>query len=164
MTINLTLNELLGWTAEERAKWLPWLKANPAAMDVKVQPRGRFPTVGALVDHIFLVEVRHTQRLQGNELPTESGVPVNDIEELFAYGDRAREAVRNYLPTLAESDLNKQRDVTVASGTYQISPRKLLFHMALHEVRHWAQIAVAVRMAGFTPPGDHDLFYSNAID
>jgi hypothetical protein len=35
--------------------------------------------------------------------------------------------------------------------------------MALHEVRHWAQIASAVRAAGFVPPGDHDLFYSKAL-
>jgi uncharacterized damage-inducible protein DinB len=35
--------------------------------------------------------------------------------------------------------------------------------MSLHEVRHWAQIAAVVRIAGFTPPGDHDLFYSKSI-
>ena len=37
MEQTITLNELLGWTAEERAKWLPWLKANPKALDVVVQ-------------------------------------------------------------------------------------------------------------------------------
>ena len=29
MTLTLSLDELLAWTAEERAKWLPWFKANP---------------------------------------------------------------------------------------------------------------------------------------
>lgn len=163
MVVNISLDELLGWTAEERAKWLPWLKANPGAMDVTIQPGGRFPTVGALIDHIFLVEVRHTLRLQRQELPTQSGVVANDIDALFAYGRRAREGVLRYVPTLSIDDLNQPRDVVVASGTYQLSPRKLLFHMALHEVRHWAQVAAAVRMAGFTPPGDHDLFYSKSI-
>ena len=163
MVVNISLDELLGWTAEERAKWLPWLKANPGAMDVTVQPGGRFPTVGALVDHIFLVEVRHTLRLQGRDLPTSSGVAANDIDAIFAYGQSGRQSVLRYLPTLSMDDLNTSRDVIVASGTYRLSPRKLLFHMALHEVRHWAQIAAAVRMAGFTPPGDHDLFYSKSI-
>ena len=163
MAINISLDELLGWTAEERTKWLPWLKANPSALDVRVQPGGRFPTVAALIDHIFLVEVRHTLRLQGQELPTQSGVAPNDIDGLFTFGERARDGVRKFLPTIASKDLDTPRDVVVASGTYSLSPRKLLFHMALHEVRHWAQIAAAVRMAGFTPPGDHDLFYSNSI-
>ena len=47
--------------------------------------------------------------------------------------------------TLDPSDAMKPRDVVVATGTYPLSPRKLLFHMVLHEVRHWAQIAAAVR-------------------
>jgi uncharacterized damage-inducible protein DinB len=159
----LTLEELLGWNGEERAKWLAWLKKNPGALEAAMQPGGRFPTVASLIDHIFLVEVRHTQRLQGKELPAATGVALGDIDALFTYAARGREAVHRYLPTLNPADLNKPRDVAVASGTYPLSPRKLLFHMALHEVRHWAQIAAAVRMAGFTPPGDHDLFYSKSI-
>ena len=42
--------------------------ANPAAIDATVQPGGRFPTVGKLIDHIFLVERRHLQRLHGQPL------------------------------------------------------------------------------------------------
>lgn len=163
MTLTITLDELMGWTAEERAKWLPWLKANPQALDVTVQPGGRFPTVGSLIDHIFLVEHRHTLRLQGKELPTESGVTPGDVDGLYAYAARGREAVRRYLPTLTPEEAMRPRDVVVPTGTYRLSPRKLLFHMALHEVRHWAQIAAAVRAAGFAPPGDHDLFYSKAL-
>ena len=163
MTINISLEELLAWNAEERAKWLGWLKANPEAMKAPVQPGARFPTVGALVDHIFLVEVRHTYRLQGKELPTESGLAPDDIDALFTYADRGRAGVQQFLTTVRIDDLDQARDVTVASGVYRMSPRKLLFHMVLHEVRHWAQIAVAVRMAGFAPPGDHDLFYSKAL-
>jgi uncharacterized damage-inducible protein DinB len=163
MTLTISLEELLAWTAEERAKWLLWLKANPTALDLPMQPGGRFPTVGSLIDHTFLVEVRHTQRLQRKDLPTESGVDTHDIDGLFAYAARGREAVHAYLPTLSAADAATPRDVVVASGTHPLSPRKLLFHMALHEVRHWAQIAAAVRMAGYAPPGDHDLFYSKAL-
>jgi uncharacterized damage-inducible protein DinB len=163
MTPTISLDELLGWTAEERAKWLPWLKKNSGALDVAIQPGGRFPTVASLIDHIFLVEVRHTHRLQGQELPTATGIAAGDVDGLFRYAARGREAVHRFLPTLNPGDLNKPRDVVVPTGTYPMSPRKLLFHMALHEVRHWAQIAAAVRMAGFTPPGDHDLFYSKSI-
>ena len=163
MELTITLNELLAWTAEERQKWLAWLKANPRALDVTIQPGGRFPTVWSLIDHILLIEHRHTLRLQGKELPTASGVKAGDIDALWSYGDRGRTALRDYLPTLSSGDINTPRDVVVASDTYPMSPRKLLFHMALHEVRHWAQIASALRAAGFAPPGDHDLFYSKAL-
>jgi uncharacterized damage-inducible protein DinB len=164
MTLTLTLDELLAWTAEERAKWRPWFKANPSALAVAVQPDGRFPTVGVLVDHIFLVEVRHTCRLQRLDLPGHTGVDTGDIDGLFSYATRGRDGVSEYLETLTAEDAATPREVKVQSGgSYSMTPRKLLFHMALHEVRHWAQIASAVRMAGLTPPGDHDLFYSKAL-
>ena len=163
MALTISLDELLEWTAEERAKWLPWLKANPKALDVAVQPGGRFPTVGSLIDHIFLVEHRHTLRLQRQELPTASGVAAGDVDALFAFAARGRNTVTGYLPTLEPNDAITARDVVVPTGTFRLSPRKLLFHTALHEVRHWAQIAAAVRAAGFAPPGDHDLFFSKAL-
>ena len=163
MPLMITLDELLNWTSEERAKWLPWLKANPAALDVAIQPGGRFPTVGALVDHIVLIERRHTLRLQRVDLPTETGVAPGDMDSLFAYANRTREMLRSYLPGLTAEDALTPRDVVVAGGTYPMSPRKLLFHMVLHEVRHWAQIASSLRAAGFAPPGNHDLFYSRAL-
>lgn len=163
MELTITLDELLAWTAEERDKWLTWLKANPQALAVAIQPGGRFPTVWSLIDHILLVEHRHTRRLQREELPTASGVTAGDIDALWSYGDRGRAAVRAYLPSLQGDDINQPREVVVTTGTYPMTPRKLLFHMALHEVRHWAQIASAVRAAGYAPPGDHDLFYSKAL-
>lgn len=162
--LSLTIDELLAWTAEERAKWLPWLKDHPLALDVVVQPGGRFPTVASLLEHIFLVEVRHTRRLQGLELPGHTGVDVGDIDGLFAYGERGRDGVHRYLTTLSAEAAAMPREVVVQSGgSFSMTPRKLIFHMSLHEVRHWAQIASAVRFAGLTPPGDHDLFYSNAL-
>ena len=45
------------------------------------------------------------------------------------------------------------------SGHEPMRRRKLLLHMLLHEVRHFAQIAYAARIAGHVPPGEHDLFY-----
>jgi len=38
--------------------------------------------------------------------------------------------------------------------------RKLATHILLHEVRHFAQIAYAVRVAGHEPPGEHDYFFA----
>lgn len=163
MNPSISLDELLGWNAEERAKWQAWLKANPAALDLPLQPGGRFATVGSLIDHIFLVEVRHVLRLQRQDLPTATGVAAGNIDGLFAYAARGRDALVRYLPTLAAEDLNTPRDVVVSDGTYPLSPRKLLFHMVLHEVRHWAQVASTVRLAGYAPPGNHDLFYSKAL-
>jgi uncharacterized damage-inducible protein DinB len=47
---------------------------------------------------------------------------------------------------------------------FQISGRKTLFFLVIHEIRHPAQIATAVRNAGLAPPGRHDLFFCDALE
>jgi uncharacterized damage-inducible protein DinB len=161
--LTLSLDELLAYTDEERDKWRGWLTSHANALALQLQPTGRFATVNALIDHIFLVEARHLARLQGRPVPDASGVGSGDIDRLFEYGEIVRQSLRQYLPTLGADAASTVREFTVLSGTARMTPRKLLFHMAMHETRHWAQIALGVRQAGLEPPGNHDLFYSRAL-
>lgn len=162
--VALSLTELLAYTEEERGKWRTWLASHPAAMDLKLQPDGRFPSVGALIDHIFLVEARHLARLEQHTVPESSGVKANDTDALFAYAGVTRDRLREYAAKLDDIDAVTPRTFTLPSGKASMTPRKLLLHICLHEVRHWAQIALGVRQAGLAPPGNHDLFYSAALE
>ena len=162
--IALSLEELLAYTDEERGKWRDWLQTYPKALDIQLQPDGRFATVGALIDHIFLVEARHVARLQRAPVPDASGVSLSDLTKLFQYADEVRAALRSYIRTLSPDDATTPREFVVQSGTVHMTPRKLLLHIGLHEIRHWAQIALSVRQAGLAPPGNHDLFYSKAVE
>lgn len=162
--ITLTFDELLSYTEEEREKWHAWLQAQPAALDLSLQPGGRFATVGALVDHIFLVEARHLARLRNEPVPDASGVPAGDVDGLFNYGRDVRRALRAYVAGLSDSDAGSAREFVVQSGTFRMTPRKLLIHIGVHETRHWAQIALGIRQAGLAPPGNHDFFYSRAFE
>ena len=158
----MSLGELLSYTEEEREKWRVWLLANPQALALRMQPEGRFATVGALVDHIFLVEVRHLARLQRQEVPTASGVAMEDFGALRL----RRRGTDRASPVRGQPDRGRRVDAARVHRAIRhghLTPRKLLFHIALHETRHWAQIALAVRQAGLEPPGNHDLFYSQAL-
>ena len=163
MPLTLSYDELLRYTSEERAKWCGWFNAHPDAIDAAVQPGGRLPTVGKLIDHIFLVERRHLQRLAGEPLADRTGLTGNNAAPLFDYGASVRRELEQYVADLGEDDAEQVRTFEVRDGQWPMTPRKLLFHILLHETRHWAQIALAVRLAGFEPPGDHDLFYSKAL-
>ena len=159
-----SIDELLRYSAEERDTWRRWLVANPAAIDAPMQPGGRFPTVGKLIDHIFLVERRHLQRLQR---------PAAVARHRAHRQQRARRSsttARRYgarwsssSDALDEHEADEVRTIEVRDRQWPVTPRKLLFHILVHEIRHWAQIALAVRLAGFEPPGDHDLFFSHAL-
>ena len=163
MSLTLAFDELLHYTSEERDKWRGWLLQHAAAMDAPVQPGARLPTVGKLIDHIFLVERRHLQRLAGAPLSDRTGLTGNNASPLFDYGASVRRELEQYVADLDDDVADQVRTFDVQDQQWEMTPRKLLFHILLHETRHWAQIALAVRLAGFEPPGDHDLFYSKAL-
>jgi uncharacterized damage-inducible protein DinB len=162
-SLNLTFDELLRYTTGEREKWRTWLSAHPEAMETAVQPGGRLPTVGKLIDHIFLVERRHIQRLMREPLASSTGLTGNNVPPLFDYGASVRRELEQLAGDLDPDVADEVRILEVRERQWPVSARKLLFHILVHEIRHWAQVAMAIRLAGLDPPGDHDLFFSNAL-
>ena len=163
MPLAIAFDELVRYTTGERDKWRGWFTIHPAAIDAPVQPGGRLPTVGRLIDHIFLVERRHLQRLTAQPLSDTTGLTGNNATPLFDYGASVRRELEQFVGDLGDDDAETVRTFEVRERQWPMTPRKLLFHILVHETRHWAQIALAVRLAGFDPPGDHDLFFSKAI-
>ena len=159
MSISVELRELLDYTDHERRKWRQWIAADPRRLDIPFQPGGRFPTLGGLFDHIFLVERRHLSRLEGGTPPESTGVKHGDATALFEYADLVRADLRRYLATCDAAEAAQKMTVVVQSGTQTMTKRRLAAHILLHEIRHTAQIAFAARTAGHEPPGQHDLFY-----
>ena len=159
----MTFDELLRYTNAEREKWRAWLVLHPAAIEAPVQPGARFSTVGKLIDHIFLAERRNLQRLTG-ESPSEStGLTGNNVPPLFDYGASVRRELGQFVHDLDEDVADEVRTLEFVNRKLPVSARKMLFHILLHETRHWAQIALAVRLAGMNPPGDHELWFSAAL-
>jgi uncharacterized damage-inducible protein DinB len=164
MSITLSYDELLRYTNEEREKWRAWFVNHPTAVEAPVQPAdARLPTVGKLIDHIFIVERRHLQRLRQEPLSDSTGLSAQNAPPLFDYGASVRRELEAFVEMLDDDEADEMRSFDVQNQSWPMTPRKLLFHVLLHEVRHWAQIALAVRLAGFDPPGQHDLFYSKAL-
>jgi uncharacterized damage-inducible protein DinB len=163
MALELSCDELLRYTSDEREKWRHWFQSHPEAMDAALQPAGRFPTVGKLIDHVFLVERRQLQRLTGDPMSESSGLTGTNAPPLFDYGASVRRELEQFVGLIDEDDANEPRTFVVQDRSVAITPRKLVFHIFIHEIRHWAQISLAVRLAGFEPPGDHDLFNSRAL-
>src|SRR3990170_4137457 len=116
--MNLAYDELLRYTSAERDKWRRWLTTNPSAMEAPVQPDGRLPTVGRLIDHIFLVERRHLQRLTANNVPP-----------LFDYGASVRRELEQYVGELDDDVADQVRTFEVREQQWPMTPRKLLFHI-----------------------------------
>lgn len=159
MTVKVDLAELLDYSDHERRRWRDWIAANPARLDIPFQPAGRFPNVGSLLDHVFLVERRHLARLEGGTPPESTGVRPGDWEALFDYAALVRADLRRYVAELDDAEAGVTMTVAAQSGTQTMTKRRLLVHILLHEVRHLAQLAYAARQASQEPPGRHDLYF-----
>lgn len=160
MSATVALGSLLDYSDHERAKWREWFAADPSRAGIVVQPGGRFPTAGALLEHVFYVERRHLCRLEGATPPEGSGVPAGDWPRLFEYGDLVRAELRAYVEALTDTAASETITFdAIGIGPMTISRRHLLMHIVLHEIRHLAQLALAARTAGIEPPGRHDLFF-----
>ena len=157
--ITAGLAELLSYSDHERAKWRTWLEADPSRLALPVQDGGRFPNIGSLLDHMFLVERRHLARMEGATPPESTGVAAGDVKALFDYGELVRADFTRFVSTLDDATAAQRFTFTIPTGPQTMSRRKLATHVVLHEVRHLAQIALAARAAGVAPPGDHDLFF-----
>jgi uncharacterized damage-inducible protein DinB len=167
MSLSLGIDELIGYTSGERVKWEQWFADQPrAALESAVQPKGsRFPTVWPLMDHIFLTEKRHTQRLKRvSPVDEHTGVADLDVAAMFAYGRATREELTQFVHSTPDSALGWTLEFDLGDQLYKFTARKLVYHIFFHEIRHWAQIAAAVRSAGFTPSGKHDFLFTSAME
>lgn len=156
MSVTFALEELLAYSDHERRKWKDWIAADPSRLVMPFQPGGRFQTVWDLLDHLFLVERRHLSRMEGGVPPDATGVERGDWPALFEYADLVRADLREFLSDLAPAEAAAGITFTVSSGPLTISRQKLALHIAIHEVRHLAQLAYMARLAGQEPPGRHD--------
>ena len=166
MPLSLSIDELMAYTTGERSKWEQWFLAHPpAALDAPVQREGDFNDVWRLMHHIFLVEKRHTQRLkQESPLMEQIGVARHNVPALFAFGRTVRDELNGYIHSAGDADLRRILELSYRNQSVRFTARKLAFHIFFHEIRHWAQIATAMRNAGFAPPGYHDLLFSEAME
>jgi uncharacterized damage-inducible protein DinB len=162
MSVSVDLQNLIAYTDHERAKWKAWFAADASArLATPFQSGARFPIVGSLLNHVFWVEERHLSRLEGHPLPETEGAPVDDLNALFEYGNRVRGNLRRYVTTVDDKRFSEPITFSLRGGPMiTVLRRKLAAHILLHEIRHFAQIAYAVRVASLEPPGEHDYFFA----
>jgi uncharacterized damage-inducible protein DinB len=160
----LSFRELMAYTAEETERWEAWLRAqDPAVLDLGLG-EGRWNTVRELLFHTFLVERRYADRLLDEPITAYEGVPHATLDELFAIHRAARAALERYVARATPEEWDEVLTFqTLLYGPMHGSRRKIVAHALLHGVRHWAQVAMALRQAGWPEQWPHDLLAATTI-
>ena len=160
----ITLEELLADNEAATKQWQTWFATKPAALDVPcaIYNSG---TVRGLLKHIFAVELRHSQRLLGQEVTSYDAIPVGSLDDLTAVHAQAIQNLRKFLSTTNDAALLEVIPLqTVSAGTLLASRRKLCAHILLHSIRHWAQLSSLLRESGYKTEWPKDFLFSEAIE
>ncbi len=159
----LTYGELLSHDEEETQRWHEWFRAHPQVLDMKMDLAMQHDVRGVLF-HIFVVELRYGERLlQQPETPNEA-LPKRTVDELFGIAAEAHKKFREFMARASDADWNKVISFkTLSVGQMSATKRKCFVHALLHGMRHWAQLATALREQGTKADWHHDFMFSKAM-
>jgi len=165
MPVHLSLSDLIDYTDWERQKWHDRLRQQGAAvLKTSIGPHGdgRFSTVGELMRHIFSAEKRYVERLMGRPLTDTGSVPADNLEALFQFGNESRKELKKFVEEFPSERWDVPFEFKLMNSTLTATPKKIIVHVLVHEMRHWAQIATLLRLNGMT--GEfHDFLFSPAM-
>lgn len=162
MSIQVSLDDLLDYTAWERESWFAQLrKHGDQILKVSAGPHGdgRFQAVGELVRHIFSAEKRYVDRLSGRPLTDAAAIPNDNLQALFQFGQQSRRDLEDLIKTFPPQEWDAMKEFKIVEHVIRATPRKIVTHVLMHEIRHWAQIATLLRLSGFAVE-PHDFLFS----
>jgi uncharacterized damage-inducible protein DinB len=160
----LSFAEMLEAGALETARWQNWFDRQPTELLDLPLGIAMAKDVREFLLHIFAVELRYAERLTGVPVTEYEALSTGSVRELFAIGNKARELYRGYLTSATDADLATVMEFpTRTAGVVRASKRKMFAHAMLHGVRHWAQLATALREKGHGTDWPHDFLFSDVI-
>lgn len=153
MSLSLSVDDLLEYTAWQRARWFAFLGEQPGLLALSVGPHGdgRFTTVGDLVKHVFSAELRYVQRLKNMPLSDLTALDSTDLALLETLGEEARRSLKQLLADFPGQEWDSPREFMILNLRVVTTPKKIVFHVLMHEIRHWAQMGTLCRVSGHAP-------------
>jgi uncharacterized damage-inducible protein DinB len=160
----LSFDEMLDANGRETAKWRSWFERQPAEVLDLPLDIALAKNVREFLLHIFAVELRYAERLMGSPITEYEALPAGSVRELFGIGESAQGLYREYLSRATDADLATVMEFpTRTAGVLRASTRKMFAHAMLHGVRHWAQLATALREKGHGTDWPHDFLFSDVM-
>lgn len=160
----VSFRELLAYTDAETERWHAWLRGQPPeVLDVRFGDATR-ATVRDVIGHVFAAELRYAQRLLGRPATAYEDLRMDSLDALWAIHRDARALLREYLDTMPSGErAHEMTFQTRTMGPLSATAHKMIVHVFIHGIRHWAQVATVLRQAGYAQSWEHDWLLSDAV-
>ena len=159
----ISFRDLFAYHLDETRRWREWLAKQPdAILDI---PVGEAPIakVRDLLHHIFLVEWIYVQALTSQPFDRWNTFKNDSLASILVCADETEAGLRNIIDGATTGNLEEEAVIPAPTMTLKGSRRKFLIHTFVHSTRHWAQLASALRAAGYKTDWQHDLVLSDAL-
>jgi uncharacterized damage-inducible protein DinB len=155
----LTAHELIDWVEKTSTGWRNLLASHPELLALPCDVNN-VQSVAQLLQHIVAVELRFAERLSDLPATDYTKIPYHSVEEIYATHDHAFALVQKLLAS--EMDWEQPIEFsTRVMGPARSTPKTILFHLLLHSIRHYAQLATLARQQGIKPDWGMDYLLMN---
>ena len=81
------------------------------------------------------------------------------LPALIRFGQQSRKELKQLVEAFPAQEWDVPHEWNILTFSVTASPRKIVMHVLMHEIRHWAQIATLFRLNGLAVEF-HDLLFS----
>jgi uncharacterized damage-inducible protein DinB len=159
-----TFAEMLAAQKVELAKWEQWLLEQPSTLLDLPLDLAKGEDLRSALFHIFRVERMFAEALNGLRDPNASqadilALPRETVADLFAVHHRSFALLDQWVAQATPADAAR----IFARRELRVSYKKAFIQAMEHTVRHFAQIAAALRKAGHPTGWNHDFILNPSM-
>ena len=164
-------SELLEHSKQESRRWHDWFNQHSQALDVKIDIAGS-ETVRDLLSHIVFIDLLFAEWLLGESTTLAAkidparftdSIDKTSPDAIFSAADAALLTWEKVLEKTRDEKWEEMMSFPASTENLKASRRKCFTHAFLHGTRHWAQLATALRRAGYKQDWQHDFIFSPAM-
>jgi uncharacterized damage-inducible protein DinB len=159
-----TFQEMIAAQEVELAKWEQWFLQQPATLLDLPLDLAKGKDLRSVLFHTLIVELYFGESL--NDLRDFNGpredlfqLPKETVADLFQLHHRGLALLKQWVEHTTPADAAK----IFVRGELHVSKKKCFIQVMEHTVRHFAQLAVALRQAGHPTDWMHDFLFNSSM-
>ena len=161
MTV-LTGEELVAWLEATSEGWRALVQEHLEVLGMPCDVR-ESETAGDLLEHIAAVEMWYATRLRGDVEMVFPKAEAKTAEAIYALHAEAVRILGELLGRPQTFWDERMELPTRSAGMVVVARRAVLVHLAMHAIRHYAQLATLVRQNGVAPGWAMDYLFLEGV-